>query len=161
MNGGFDGGGLPQNVRIISNMFRTAPDGTVRAFSHPVVHSRNKNVTTAASVMGFPVPNRPHALLIGAHESDLAMLSGIEGLKDKIALGFLEMTTDLTERLPLFLDSYDVVVLGDGSFQYAKTLVDELIDSPEAEMGVMMGSHVPQQTHNNRGYVGPDFMGAF
>ena len=31
---------LPQNIRIISNFFRTAPDGTVRAFSSPVVHER-------------------------------------------------------------------------------------------------------------------------
>lgn len=84
----------------------------------------------AASVMGFPVPNRPYALLIGAHENDLGMLSGIEGLKDKLSLGFLEMTTDLTERLPQFLQAYDVVVLGDGSFQYAKTLVDELLETP-------------------------------
>ena len=31
---------LPQNVRIISNFFRAAPDGTVRAFSQPMVHER-------------------------------------------------------------------------------------------------------------------------
>lgn len=31
---------LPQNLRIISNFFRTAPDGTVRAFSQPIVHER-------------------------------------------------------------------------------------------------------------------------
>ena len=136
--GGFEGGNLPQNVRIISNMFRTAPDGTVRAFSYPLVHSRNKNVTTAANVMGFPVPTRSYALLIGAHENDINMLSGLEGLKDKMALGFLEMTTDLTERLPTFLDSYDAVVLGDGSFQYAKTLVDELLEPPEPDLGFGM-----------------------
>lgn len=34
---------LPQNVRIISNFFRTAPDGTVRAFSSPIVHERYGN----------------------------------------------------------------------------------------------------------------------
>lgn len=84
-------------------MFRTAPDGTVRAFSQPIVHSRNKNVTTASHVMGFPVPNRPYALLIGSHEQDLNMLDGIEGLKDKITLGLLEMTTDLVDRLPVCL----------------------------------------------------------
>lgn len=33
-------GVLPQNIRIISNFFRAAPDGTVRAFSQPVVHER-------------------------------------------------------------------------------------------------------------------------
>ena len=31
---------LPQNLRIISNFFRTAPDGSVRAFSQPIVHER-------------------------------------------------------------------------------------------------------------------------
>ena len=59
-------------------------------------------------------------------ENDINLLSGLEGLKDKMALGFFEMTTDLTERLPVFLDTYDAVVLGDGSFQYAKALVDDL-----------------------------------
>ncbi len=29
---------LPQNIRIISNFFRAGPDGTVRAFSSPIVH---------------------------------------------------------------------------------------------------------------------------
>ena len=162
LNGGFDGGGLPQNIRIISNMFRTAPDGTVRAFSHPVVHSRNKNVSTAARVMGFPIPNRPYALLVGAHENDLGMLSGMEGLKDKMSLGFLEMTTDLTERLPLFLESYDIVVLGDGSFQYIKSLVDELLEPPEVDLRGMIGSQAPHQQFHSRGYVSShDFTGTF
>ena len=35
-----EAGNLPQNLRIISNFFRTAPDGTVRAFSQPIVHER-------------------------------------------------------------------------------------------------------------------------
>lgn len=35
------GGHLPQNTRIVSNFFRTAPDGTVRAFSKPIVHERS------------------------------------------------------------------------------------------------------------------------
>jgi hypothetical protein len=31
---------LPPNLRIISNFFRAAPDGSVRAFSQPLVHER-------------------------------------------------------------------------------------------------------------------------
>ena len=160
--GGFDAGNLPQNVRIISNMFRTAPDGTVRAFSHPLVHSRNKNVTTASSVMGFPVPTRSYALLIGAHENDVNMLSGLEGMKDKVALGFLEMTTDLTERLPTFLDTYDAIVMGDGSFQYAKTLIEELLEPPEPMIGMDMQQNMysepPRSAHAMDSYMG---MGMF
>jgi hypothetical protein len=67
---------LPSNLRIISNFFRTAPDGTVRAFSSPVVHERNKNATTAARHMGFPLPERTHALVLGSHEDDVTMTEG-------------------------------------------------------------------------------------
>lgn len=79
--------GFPQNLRVISNFFRTGPDGTVRGFSQPVVHERlaavfivfqssianfnyffvlffrNKNATTAERHMDMPLPNRPNALV--------------------------------------------------------------------------------------------------
>ena len=42
--GGSAVGHLPQNLRIVSNFFRTAPDGTVRAFSQPIVHERYNTV---------------------------------------------------------------------------------------------------------------------
>ena len=78
-----------------------------------------------------------------------------------MALGFFEMTTDLTERLPVFLDTYDAVVLGDGSFQYAKALVDELLEPP-APMGLDMQQQMygePQRSaYGIDSYMG---MGAF
>lgn len=40
---------------------------------------RSKNATTAAAQMGMPVLDRPHALLLGAHEDDLYMTQGMEG----------------------------------------------------------------------------------
>lgn len=70
---------LPTNLRIISNFFRTAPDGTVRAFSQPIVHEQNKNMSTAEAFMNMPAPQRPHALLLAAHEADIAMTEGLKG----------------------------------------------------------------------------------
>eukprot|EP00596_Hydrurales_sp_CCMP1899_P007127 CAMPEP_0119048590 /NCGR_PEP_ID=MMETSP1177-20130426/59749_1 /TAXON_ID=2985 /ORGANISM="Ochromonas sp, Strain CCMP1899" /LENGTH=387 /DNA_ID=CAMNT_0007024695 /DNA_START=69 /DNA_END=1232 /DNA_ORIENTATION=- len=127
---GSDGGGgqtLPQNLRIISNFFRTAPDGTVRAFSQPVVHERNKNASTATRHMGMPVPDRPHALVFGSHEDDLLMTEGASGIRDQISVGFLELADDLTVRLPNFLNAFDAVVLGEGSFYFAKSLVEDIL----------------------------------
>ena len=118
---------LPQNVRIISNFFRTAPDGSVRAFSQPVIHEKNKNATSAAIHMGMPIPERPYGLIFGSHEDDISMTDGVLGLQEQLSIGFLEMTEDLPARLNSFLHSYDAVVLGDGSFQYIKTLVDEIL----------------------------------
>ncbi len=54
---------IPNNIRIISNFFRTAPDYSVRAFSQPIVHDKNKNCTTAEKLMGMPIPSRPNALV--------------------------------------------------------------------------------------------------
>ena len=121
---------LPQNLRIISNFFRTAPDGTVRAFSSPVIHERNKNADTAAKFMGMSLPERSYALICGTHEDDVLMAQGAPGLKENISVGYLEVGEDLAARLPSFLNRFDVVVLGDGSFQFIQTLLRDLLHLP-------------------------------
>ena len=105
--------GLPSNLRIVANFFRTAPDGTVRAFSQPVIHERNKFASTASLVMGMPLPQRPNAIVIGSHEQDLRYTATAppylcslkkysrltEGLdiSTKLSVGHLELTEDLTK----------------------------------------------------------------
>jgi len=138
---------LPQNIRIISNFFRTAPDGSVRAFSQPIVHERNKNATTAIRSMGMPIPDRPYAIIIGSHEDDVMMTDGLgtipnsylsssssslsssssSSLKETIKIGFLELCQNLPERLGTFLNTYDAVIIGDSNFQYIKTLLEEIL----------------------------------
>lgn len=138
-------GQLPQNLRIISNFFRAAPDGTVRAFSQPVVHERNKNATTAARVLGMPLPQRPYALLLAAHEDDAtSLLHGLspssevqgEGVRESLSVGFLELGEDLPHRLPSYLAAFDAVVLGDGSLHFARGLVEDLLDLPHSVSGL-------------------------
>ena len=118
---------LPQNVRIISNFFRTAPDGTVRAFSSPVIHERNKNAAAAEKHMGMPLPEREHALILGAHEDDVTMAEGAAGIKETLSVGFLELSEDLSLRLPIFMTTYDIVVIGDGTFNYVKQLITDIL----------------------------------
>jgi hypothetical protein len=122
---------LPGNVRVISNFFRAAPDGIIRAFSQPTVHDRNKNVTTAAMSMGMPVPQRPHALVLTAHEDDAErMTDGLQGIKEKLTIGYMEVTEDLPQRLPLYLNSFDAVILGDGSFKFIASVLEEILQTP-------------------------------
>lgn len=111
----------------MSNFFRAGPDGTVRAFSQPIVHELNKNITTAGLYMGFPVTERPYNIVIGSSEDGGRVAEGLDGVKDTLSIGYLELTEDLLQRLPTFLSSYDAVVLGDGSFQYIKSLLEELL----------------------------------
>lgn len=99
----------------------------MRAFTSPIVHERNKNATTASRIMGFPVPEREHALVLGSHEDDVLMTEGAPGIKEQINVGFLELADDLASRLPAFLNAYDVVVLGEGSLGYVRALVDDVL----------------------------------
>jgi hypothetical protein len=93
---------LPNNLRIISNFFRAAPDGIVRGFTNPIVHERNKNVTTASRFMNMPVPQRPYALVLAAHEDDVTSLTdGLKNVKDQLSIGFMELSEDLAQRLPV------------------------------------------------------------
>lgn len=124
--GAVEGAVIPNNVRIISNFFRTTPDGTVRGFSLPIVHDQNRNATTAARHMGMPVPDRPYALVLGASVRDVALTDGL-ALRGQLSVGFLRMTADLPQRLPAFLDAFDAVVLGDSSLRFAQTVLDDLL----------------------------------
>eukprot|EP01033_Poteriospumella_lacustris_P009722 gene9723-6959_t len=124
-------GALPNNVRVISNFFRTAPDGTIRAFTQPTIHDRNKNATTAARLMGMPVPQRPHALVLAAHEDDAArMTDGVQGLQQTLSIGYMEVADDLPQRLPVFLNSFDAVIVGDGSFKFVASVLEDILRTP-------------------------------
>ena len=131
--GGLAGSSLPQNVRIISNFFRTAPDGTVRAFSSPVVHERNKHARTAMEHMGMPLPERKNALVFGAHEDDIRMIQGATGIEETLTVGFLEVGQDLSTRLPAFMTTYDVVVVGDGNFQFVRQTLSDVLGLDASE----------------------------
>ena len=68
----------------------------------------------------MPLPPRPHALVLGAHEDDVGLTEGLEGLTEQLSVGFLDLADDLPQRLPSFLAAYDAVVLGESSFHYAR-----------------------------------------
>jgi hypothetical protein len=55
------------------------------------------------------------------------MTEGVTGLRDTLAIGFLEMSEDIIPRLSSFLTAYDAVVLTDSSFQYARSVIDEIL----------------------------------
>ena len=63
-----------------------------------MVHERNKNASTAARVLGMPLPNRPHAVLLAAHEDDPAAM--VDGMKDS-----LRETLSIGHSLILYFDA--------------------------------------------------------
>ena len=85
---------LPPNVRLVSNFFRSGPDGMVSGFSFPPVHEANRNMTTARAFRsgmmlgmgaqhgghggpgGMGIRTPPNALVLGGSLDDLALAQG-------------------------------------------------------------------------------------
>jgi hypothetical protein len=65
------------------------------------VCDRNKNITTAERHMGMAVPNRPYAIVLGSEEDDVRMTEGLQGLKQQISVGLIELSEDFAQRLPV------------------------------------------------------------
>lgn len=53
--------------------------------------------------MNMPVPERPFAVVLGAHEDDVQMTDGLLELQDQVSIGYLDVGDDLTQRLPVSL----------------------------------------------------------
>jgi hypothetical protein len=97
--------------------------------------------------MGMPVPSRPHAIVFGSHEDDILMTEGLVGLKEQLSVGFLELTEDFVQRLPNFLNTFDAVVVGECNFQFAKSLVEDIL-------GLQVEAAVTKQAQQQQGKVG-------
>eukprot|EP00981_Chlorochromonas_danica_P002247 scaffold437_cov168-Ochromonas_danica.AAC.64 len=123
---------LPPNLRLIANFMRAGPDGAVRAFSNPLVHMSNHNASTAEASLGMPLPSRPHAVILAAHEDDVSMADGVEGLREVLTVGLLEVSEDLPSRLPTYLTAFDVVLVGDCSLHYARELLEDILQLPRS-----------------------------
>ena len=58
------------------------------------------------------------------------MAAGAAGIKEILSVGFLELSEDLSLRLPTFMTTYDVVVIGDGTFNFVKQLITDILQLP-------------------------------
>jgi hypothetical protein len=88
--------------------------------------------------MNMPLPQRPNAVVFGSHEQDLRLTEGLD-VSTQISVGHLELTEGLLRSLPVALDSFDAVVIGDSSFRFAKSLIDDLlsVSLPTVGLSVM------------------------
>ena len=94
------------------------------SFSEPTFHVFNKK---ASSILDSPhfVMNqngdRENLIILGDSMGDLHMSEGIRYNENSIIkIGFLN---DRTERLPEYVDAFDVVILGDPHLQWVQELV--------------------------------------
>eukprot|EP00187_Rhodella_violacea_P003212 CAMPEP_0174891650 /NCGR_PEP_ID=MMETSP0167-20121228/6710_1 /TAXON_ID=38298 /ORGANISM="Rhodella maculata, Strain CCMP736" /LENGTH=303 /DNA_ID=CAMNT_0016129909 /DNA_START=90 /DNA_END=1001 /DNA_ORIENTATION=- len=122
---------LFDNTHVISNRIQFDPQtGQAVAFDTHLIHSFNKNETAAKGIGAAywdQVVNRNHVLLLGDSLTDVQMAEGTEESgRVLLTIGFLNDKEE--ERAEKFSETFDVVVLGDGSFELPLEIVSEIME---------------------------------
>ena len=132
------GESILKSVHIVSNHMIFDNDILV-GFTSPSYHVFNKKALYAKDTSPYfltkGLEKRHNLLLLGDSLGDTTMCEGLE-IKDesKIKIGFLNVNV---ERIPDYLDAYDVVLLGDPDFRFVNTLLREIIQGTSASMHQM------------------------
>lgn len=106
------------HLHVISNRCIFNPEsGVIQDFQQPLLHVFNKKSSPYLHTTYFQTPGldeRHHVLLLGDSLGDISMSDGMNIPDENILrVGFLN---DRVERLPHYLEKYDVVILGDPDF---------------------------------------------
>ena len=121
------GGGLTPHLHIVSNHMLWKDDHLV-GFSKPSFHVFNKTAKSAKHSPFFQTHDLAHRdclILVGDSLGDIAMSDGLTFHEDHIIrIGYLN---DKVERLPEYLAAYDVVIVGDPSFQFPMDLIKDVL----------------------------------
>jgi cytosolic 5'-nucleotidase 3 len=108
--------GYDYDFHVISNRCIFDGKGYLQAFEEPSVHILNKHAksfTSSRDYFNQEIEDRcSNALLVGDSPSDINMVDGMK-YDNCIKVGYLNDKLD--ERLELYLDLYDLVVIGDNS----------------------------------------------
>ena len=116
---------ITPNVHLISNFYKFNDEGRVVGYHTPFIHTFNKN---EVAIKGTPyyqeIKEHKHVVLLGDQIADLEMSQGIEH-DVIITIGFLNVENqDLHDE---FSEKYDVVILNDGTLEYANDLITYLL----------------------------------
>ena len=115
---------LAEETPVVSNWLRFDSDGVVCGFSQPLLHMFNKNGLFVRQQIGEAkwdgelTRGRELCLLLGDGLGDATMAQGLP--LDVVKIGFLNETDParIAARLPAYEDAFDLVLLGDQSFEY-------------------------------------------
>ena len=115
---------LTPNVHLVTNYFQFDSSGKVTGIQKPFIHVHNKKeYAIKDSPYCQEIINRKNVILLGDSLGDLGMTEGIE--HDTILrIGFLNNHQE--SLLPTYLDNFDVVITGDGTFDYINNILTQL-----------------------------------
>ena len=111
-------------IHIMANSFIWDESGRAVGVNDPIIHSYNKDETL---IHNFPfyskIKNRRNVVLLGDSFGDVGMIEGFD-YDNLLKIGFLSEKVE--ENISGFRDVYDVLILGDDSFDYINSLFKEI-----------------------------------
>ncbi|XP_059896234.1 cytosolic 5'-nucleotidase 3-like [Gadus macrocephalus] len=114
------------NVKVISNYMDFDETGVMTAFKGELIHIYNKREGALLNTGHFEeLRSRPNVLLLGDSLGDLTMADGVQEVEKVLKIGFLNDKVD--ERLPSYLNLYDIVLLKDETMEVPNAILDFLV----------------------------------
>jgi len=126
---------IHSNIRIVTNKLIVNDEDDIVGFSDPIIHVFNKNGATIVKYLENDEPykqdfeSRKNILLIGDSTGDVHMADGLLDMHHCIKIGFFN--EDHEERLNIYKEIYDVVIVNDGSFDYVHDFISDIINKKE------------------------------
>jgi 5'-nucleotidase len=112
------------NVRIISNRLAWDDNNVLVGYIPPIIHSANKNFALVPKKVRDSVANRKQVLLLGDMLEDVMMANGLPDDYRVLKVGFYNAHNE--DALQAYKDAYDVVIMGDGTMDWAVNLVQKI-----------------------------------
>lgn len=114
------------NVKIISNFLKYNDDGVIQGFNNATIHVLNKNEFALQGTSYYDlVRNRGNVILMGDSLGDAGMANGVSHAHAILKIGFLYDHID--ENLPLFMDTFDIVLEDDQTMKVIRAILKYLL----------------------------------
>ncbi len=102
------------NTKVVSNFLSYNEEGRVIGLEGKMIHVYNKNENAIHDSEYFQtLKGRGNVLLLGDSIGDLRMADGVSNAENILKIGFLNNPKTAEQRLPSFLEGFDIVLLDD------------------------------------------------
>lgn len=114
------------NLKFISNYMQFDEEGTIIGFKGELIHMYNKNHGHVnSSEYHQALKDKTNILLLGDSLGDLDMLAGNQQQDVVLRIGFLN--SRIEERLPQYMNSFDIVLLDDQTMDVVNGILRKII----------------------------------
>jgi len=115
------------NTKVVSNFLSYDENGKVVGLEGEMIHVYNKNEQAIHGSEYFKkLKGHTNIILLGDSIGDLKMADGAEEAETVLKIGFLNNMETAEQRLPSFLDGFDIVLVDDQTMDVPLTILKQV-----------------------------------